>query len=84
MATPDWRSCAEGADIVVEASRLSSPEPMLRTEWIKPGVLVVHYGTTSAVELSLTDIMSEIVVDDWGQCATGKFERCAPTSRRAS
>jgi ornithine cyclodeaminase len=27
----------------------------------------------SAVELSLTDIMSKIVVDDWGQCATGKF-----------
>ena len=25
------------------------------------------------MELSLTDIMSKIVVDDWGQCATGKF-----------
>jgi ornithine cyclodeaminase len=46
---------------------------MLRTEWIKPGALVVPYGTMSAVELSLTDIMSKIVVDDWGQCATGKF-----------
>jgi len=34
---------------------------------------VVPYGTMSAVELSLTDIMSKIVVDDWGQCATGKF-----------
>jgi ornithine cyclodeaminase/alanine dehydrogenase-like protein (mu-crystallin family) len=73
VATPGWRSCAEGADIVVEASRLSVPEPMLRTEWIKPGALVVPYGTMSAVELSLTDIMSKIVVDDWGQCATGKF-----------
>src|SRR5207245_5037911 len=72
-ATADWRSCAEGADIVVEASRLSAPEPMLRTEWIKPGALVVPYGTMSAVELSLTDIMSKIVVDDWGQCKTGKF-----------
>jgi alanine dehydrogenase len=27
----------------------------------------------SAVELSLTDIMSKIVVDDWGQCRSGKF-----------
>ena len=72
-ATADWRSCVEGADIVVEASRLSAPEPMLRTAWIKPGALVVPYGTMSAVELSLTDIMSKIVVDDWGQCATGKF-----------
>ena len=72
-ATAAWRSCVEGADIVVEASRLSAPEPMLRTAWIKPGALVVPYGTMSAVELSLTDIMSKIVVDDWGQCATGKF-----------
>jgi alanine dehydrogenase len=73
VATADWRSCVEGADIVVEASRLSAPEPLLRTEWIKPGALVVPYGTMSAVELSLTDIMSKIVVDDWGQCATGRF-----------
>ncbi len=41
VATADWRSCVEGADIVVEASRLSAPEPLLRTEWIKPGALVV-------------------------------------------
>jgi alanine dehydrogenase len=73
VAAPDWRSCVEGADIVVEASRLSAPEPMLRTEWIKPGALVIPYGTMSAVELSLTDIMSKIVVDDWGQCRSGKF-----------
>jgi alanine dehydrogenase len=73
IATADWRSCVEGADIVVEASRLAAPQPLLRTEWIKPGSLVIPYGTMSAVELSLTDIMSKIVVDDWGQCASGKF-----------
>jgi alanine dehydrogenase len=73
VATEDWRSCVEGADIVVEASRLSKPEPMLKTEWIKPGAFVVPYGTMSAVELRLTDIMSKLVVDDWGQCKGGKF-----------
>jgi len=73
VATEDWRSCVEGADIVVEASRLEKPTPLLKTEWIKPGALVVPYGTMSAVELSLTDIMSKIVVDDWGQCRTGKL-----------
>lgn len=72
-ATEDWESCVRGADIVVEASRLTQPTPLLKTEWIKPGALVVPYGTMSAVELSLTDIMSKIVVDDWGQCRTGKF-----------
>jgi alanine dehydrogenase len=73
VATDDWRSCVQDADIVVEASRLTAPQPLLRTEWIKPGALVIPYGTMSAVELSLTDIMSKVVVDDWGQCATGKF-----------
>jgi alanine dehydrogenase len=73
LATEDWQSCVEGADIVVEASRLEKPTPLLKTEWIKPGALVVPYGTMSAVELSLTDIMSKIVVDDWGQCRTGKL-----------
>src|SRR5689334_18007989 len=55
-ATGDWESCVRGADIVVEASRLTQPTPLLKTEWIKPGALVVPYGTMSAVELSLTDI----------------------------
>jgi alanine dehydrogenase len=77
-ATAGWRSCVEGADIVVEASRLRAPQPLLRTEWIKPGALVIPYGTMSAVELSLTDIMAKIVVDDWGQCATGKFGALRP------
>lgn len=77
-ATSDWRSCVEGADIVVEASRLSAPEPLLRTEWIKPGALVIPYGTMSAVELSLTDIMAKVVVDDWGQCRSGKFGALRP------
>jgi alanine dehydrogenase len=71
IATEDWESCVRGADIVVEASRLEQPTPLLKTAWIKPGALVVPYGTMSAVELDLTDIMDKIVVDDWGQCRTG-------------
>jgi ornithine cyclodeaminase len=71
VATDDWESCVRGADIVVEASRLPEPQPLLRTAWIAPGALVVPYGTMSAVEITLTDIMSKIVVDDWGQCRRG-------------
>lgn len=69
--TTDWKSCVAEADIVVEASRLPAPQPLLETAWIKRGALVVPYGTMSAVELSLTDMMDKIVVDDWGQCQTG-------------
>lgn len=71
VVTEDWESCVRDADIVVEASRLERPTPLLKTEWIKPGAFVVPYGTMSAVELSLTDIMTKLVVDDWGQCKGG-------------
>jgi len=71
--TEDWRSCVDGADIVVEASRLPEPTPLLRTEWIDPGALVIPYGTMSAVELSLVEIMDKVVVDDWGQAGAGPF-----------
>lgn len=71
VVTSDWESCVRGADIVVEASRLTEPQPLLRTEWVAPGSLVVPYGTMSAVELSLTDIASKVVVDDWGQARAG-------------
>jgi ornithine cyclodeaminase/alanine dehydrogenase-like protein (mu-crystallin family) len=72
-AVASWRDCLEGADILVEASRLEKPEPLFETRWVKPGSLVVPYGTMSAVALDLTDVMDKIVVDDWGQCRTGKL-----------
>lgn len=71
--TENWESCVRGADIVVEASRLEKPEPLLKTAWIKKGACVIPYGTMSAVELSLTDIMDKIVMDDWGQASAGPF-----------
>jgi ornithine cyclodeaminase len=71
VATDNWEDCLKGADILVEASRLPQPEPLFKTAWIKRGAFVVPYGTMSAVELSLTDIMDKMVVDDWGQCRKG-------------
>jgi alanine dehydrogenase len=62
-----------GADVVVEATRLPAPAPILRTEWIAPAALVIPYGTMSAVELSLTSIMDKVYVDDWNQCRRGRF-----------
>lgn len=71
VAVADWEECVRDADIVVEATRLPAPAPLLKTEWIKRGALVIPYGTMSAVELSLTDVMDKVVVDDWGQCRKG-------------
>lgn len=69
----DWERCVRGADIVVEAARLPAPEPLLRTEWIARGACVIPYGTMSALELSLTDIMDKVVMDDRGQMRAGTF-----------
>ena len=73
-----WQEAVEGADVVVEASRLAEPEPLLKTEWIGPGTLTVPYGTMSAVELSLTSVMDKVLVDDWGQCRRGRFGALRP------
>jgi ornithine cyclodeaminase len=65
------QEAVEGADVVVEATRLVEPEPLIRTAWIGEGALVVPYGTVSAVELDLLEVMDKVVVDDWGQCKAG-------------
>lgn len=68
-----WQETLDGADILVEASRLTAPEPLFKTAWIKSGALVIPYGTMSTVEDDITDVMHKIVVDDWGQCLIGPF-----------
>jgi len=78
VVTEDWESCIRGADIVVEASRLVEPEPLLRTQWIKKGALVMPYGTVSAVELSLADIADKFLMDDFGQARAGRFGALRP------
>lgn len=60
-----------GADIMVEASRLTEPAVLLRTDWVTPGTFVVPYGTVSAVDLDLLDVMDKVVVDDWAQALVG-------------
>lgn len=73
IVTDNWQDCLDGADILVEASRLEAPEPIFKTSWVKKGALVVPYGTHSTVEDDLPDIMDKIVVDDWSQCLIGPF-----------
>jgi len=63
----------DGADILVEASRLTEPTPLLRTDAVRPGAFVVPYGTVSAVELDLLDVIDKVVVDDWREAQAGRF-----------
>jgi len=57
-----------GAHIVVEATRLEQPTPILRTEWLEHCTLLIPYGTMSVLESDVLDTFRKVVVDDWGQC----------------
>ena len=59
METP--QETFDGADILVEASRLTTPEPLLRTSAVRPGAFVVPYGTISAVEIDLLDVVEGLL-----------------------
>jgi ornithine cyclodeaminase len=59
------------ADIIVEASRLTTPQVLIRKEWVKPGCLLVTYGWIMALDPELPFEMDKIVVDDWQQCQGG-------------
>ena len=78
IVTDSWARCLDGVDIAVEASRLEQPEELFKTSWIKPGALVIPYGTVSALELSMTSAMQKIVVDDLGQFRAGNLGALRP------
>jgi len=55
------REAVEGADVVVEATRLTAPEPILRTDWLESCTLLVPYGTMSTLELDILDRMDKVI-----------------------
>jgi ornithine cyclodeaminase len=57
-----------GADIVVEATRLPEPQPLLKTAWLEACNLLVPYGAKSVLELNVLEPMDKVLVDDWAQC----------------
>jgi len=63
----------DGADILVEATRLTEPAPLLHPELVRPGALVVPYGTVSAVHRDLLRVIDKVVVDDWREAQSGRF-----------
>ncbi len=76
--TETTEECFDDADILVEATRLTEPTPLLRTAQIKQGAFVVPYGTVSAVEIDLLDCMQKVVVDDWRESQSGRFGALRP------
>lgn len=76
--TDNWRDCLEGADIMVEASRLAEREELFRADWVTPGTCVIPYGTVSALDIKMIDIMDKVVIDDVGQFRAGTLGALRP------
>ena len=72
--TDELAGVLEGADILVEASRLEAPEPLVqdrlgqsRARWSSPMV------PTAASRMTSPTMCDKIVVDHWEQCLVGPF-----------
>lgn len=76
--TADWQSCLEGADILVEATRLIEPTPLFDPNWVKKGALVVPYGTMSTLPMNFCDGFDTFVMDDLGQMRAGHLGALRP------
>jgi ornithine cyclodeaminase len=64
-------AAAWGAHIVVEASRLETPEVLVPASAIGPGALLVSFGWIMAVDPAPATACDKMVVDDWAQCIKG-------------
>ncbi|MEO0938567.1 MAG: ornithine cyclodeaminase family protein [Pseudomonadota bacterium] len=78
IVTDNWKDCLDGADILVEASRLRAPDPLFERAWLKPGALVVPYGTMSTLPLHFLDGIDKLIMDDLGQMRAGHLGALRP------
>lgn len=76
--TETWQDCLDGADILVEASRLPEPTPLFHRDWLRKGALVVPYGTMSSLPLDFIQGIDKFVMDDLGQMRAGPFGALRP------
>jgi len=71
----------DGADIAVEATRLVEPASLVTPDLLAPGSLLVPYGTVSALDPQLLDVVDKVVVDDWREAQAGEFGALRPHLR---
>jgi alanine dehydrogenase len=65
------------ADVIIDASRLVTPEVLVKDAWVKPGALIQPYGVEQSVESSLPLSVDKMVVDDWNQCQKSEYGQFA-------
>lgn len=73
VVADDVEQAFDGADVCVEATRLTEPAPLVHRDLLAPGSLLVPYGTVSALAPDLLDVVDKVVVDDWRESRSGRF-----------
>ena len=74
---PTAETTVRDADIIIDASRLLTPEVLVDDAWVKPGALVQPYGAVLSVSPSLPFSVDKFVVDDWNQCQQSQYGQFA-------
>ena len=64
-ASPDWESCLNGADIMIDGTALPGDKPFFPLHVIKPGALIIAYGAYSAMPAELMSRIDRLVMDRW-------------------
>ena len=65
VPVPDWTTCIDGADIVIDGTALPHDTALLPPEAVKPGAVVVVYGAYSSLQSSMMDHIESLVMDRW-------------------
>ena len=81
VVTDSVAATFDGADIAVEATRLTEPASLVTPDLLAPGSLLVPYGTVSALDPQLLDVVDKVVVDDWREAQAGEFGALRPHLR---
>jgi len=81
VVTESVAEALDGADVAVEATRLTEPASLVTRDLVAPGSLLVPYGTVSALAPDLLDVVDKVVVDDWREAQAGEFGALRPHLR---
>lgn len=71
----NWDACVARSDIVIDGAGLTEAAPLLRSDLIEPGALVISYGAYCALDDAITETADRIVLDRWDPSPTGAMGR---------
>lgn len=63
--TPDWTTCLDGADILIDGAALPSDRVLFPPEVIRPGAVVIAFGAYSAFPTDIMDHLDGLIMDRW-------------------